>query len=105
METFGHIGVYADCPNRFSDERLERTFLEKVGHFDNTKRVTQIRLIGTKLQHCLLITDNRIWSLGHNASFRCELFKYRRKNFFTNCKYIFLCGKTHLKIQLIELSR
>mgnify|MGYP000543367996 CR=1 FL=1 len=31
METFGHIGVYADCPNRFSDERLERAFLEKVG--------------------------------------------------------------------------
>ena len=61
METFGHIGVYADCPNRFSDERLERTFLEKVGHIDNTKRVTQIRLIGTKLLrtlgHCFSVKD------------------------------------------------
>jgi len=105
METFGHIRMNTDCTNSFSDEWLERTFLEKVGHIDNTKRVAQIRLIGTKLQHCLLVADDRIRRFCDNTSFRCEFFKYCGKHFLSDSKHIFLRCKTHLEIELVKLSR
>ena len=63
METFGHIRMNTDCTNSFSDEWLERTFLEKVGHIDNTKRVAQIRLIGTETIHTLLPGHTLDWQL------------------------------------------
>ena len=105
METFGHIRMNTDCTNRFSDEWLERTFLEKVSYIDDTKWVAQIRLIGTKLQHCLLVADDWIRCFCDNASFRCKFFKHCGKHFFSDCKHIFLCCKAHLEIKLIKLSR
>ena len=91
-----------DC---LSMERLKCASLEEICNIDNAKRISKVRLVWTKLKHCLFVADDRIWCLCNFISLRCKFLKCCREDFLTNLKYIFLCCKAHLKIELVELSR
>ena len=104
MLSLRQLRMYIDGTNCLTVERLKRTSLEKVSDIHNAERVTQIRLVGTKLQHRLLIAYDRIWCLSHFCSLWCKFFKSSTQHFLTNAEYIFLCCKTHFKIKLIKLS-
>ena len=105
MESLGHLPVYFDGSDGSSLKRLEGTSLEELCHIDDTKRVTKIRFVGTKLQHSLFVADDRIWCLCNGIAFRRKFFKSSGEHFFSDCKYIFLCCKAHFKIELVKFAR
>ena len=105
MLTLGKFGVYIDGTYSLADKRLECAAWEKLCNINDPQRVTKIGLIWTEFEHSLLIRDDRIRSFSNNSTFRSELLKCGRKDFLTNLKYIFLCSKTHLEVELIEFSR
>ncbi len=86
-------------------ERFERTPLEKCRQIDDAQRIPEIRLIGAKLKHCLPVTEHGIRRLCHPVSFRRKFAENRGQHFLAHTEYILLRGKTHLEIQLVELSR
>ena len=104
MEALGHLGVYLDGTHGLTMEGLKRTSLEKLCEINNTKRVSQIRLIGAELQHCLLIADDRIRCLCDLIPFRRKFFKGCGQHFLTDLEHILLRRKAHLKIQLVKFS-
>ena len=105
MEALGHVRVNLDGANRLADERLKGAAREELGQVDDAQRVAQIRLVGTELQHSLLVADNRIRSSCDSGTFRRKLLKRSGENFFACAENIFLRSKAHLKVQLIELAR
>ena len=105
MEALGHVCMYLDGTNGSAYEGLEGALLEEVGHIYDSKRVSKVRLIGTKLKHSLLVADNGIRCLGHCIPLGSELFKGSGKHFLSYPEDILLGGKAHFEIQLIEFSR
>ena len=98
MLSLAQLRVHIDGTNGTSVERFEGTSLEKLCHINDTKRITKIRLIRTKLKHRLFIADHRIRSFGHFVSLRREFFKCGGQHFFPNFEYVFLGRKAHLKV-------
>ena len=105
MEALGHVRMNLDGANRLADERLKSAAGEELGQVNDAQRVAQIRLVGTKLQHSLLVADDRIRSSGDSSAFRSKLLKRSGQNLFACTENIFLRSKAHLKVQLIELAR
>ena len=105
MKPFGHGLAHPDRPDCSANKRFKTALLEKLSQVNNPQRIPQIRLIRPEFQHRLLITDDRIGCLCHLIPFRRKLFKDCRQHFLPDTEYIFLGGKTHLKIQLIKLPR
>ena len=105
MEAFGHICMYLDGTYRLSVKWLEGTSLEEICHIYDTQRVSEIRFVRTKLQHCLLVADNRIWSCCYLGTFRSKFLKCSSQHFLACTEDVFLCRKAHLKVKLIELTR
>ena len=55
METFAHLSVNLYSSYCLADERLECAALEEISYIDDPQWIPEVRLIGTELEHCLLI--------------------------------------------------
>ena len=105
VEAFGHFFGNLDGPDRLPVERLEAAPLEEFCHIDDAERVAQIRLIRTERKHGLGVADHRKRRLCHRPALRRKLPEGIGEHLFAHPEHILLGGKTHLKIQLIKLSR
>ena len=96
--------MYLDRTDGLAVKWLKAAFLKELTQINDPKRVSQIRLIRTELQHCLLIADDRIRCFCHLISLGSKFFKRGGQHFLANTEYILLRCKAHLEIKLIELS-
>ena len=96
--------MYFDRTDGLAVEWLKAAFLKELTQINDPKRVSQIRLIRTKLQHRLLIADDRIRCFCNLISLGSKFFKRSGQHFLADTEYILLRCKAHLEIELVKLS-
>ena len=105
MEALAHPGLHLDGPHRPPQERFKGAFPEKVRHVQNAQGIPQIRFVRAELHHGLSVTHDRIGSLRHCRAPGREFPEHCAQHLLPGPEHVLLGGETHLKVQLVELSR
>ena len=85
-------------------KRAEAAVLQNVRNVLDAQVDAQVRLIGAELLHGLTVRDAGKRCGGRDV-IRAVLCKNRRKNVFDDGKNVFLRGKRHFHIHLVEFAR